>query len=117
HLLDEIIDHSIRFRMSRIEARQFAVCDEVQASQFLSLEDDHHSVTQDQPRCVADEPGWDRITSDDGCLDAINHLYAYGKYGGNSAMLLDRSREKDGQSMCRDRRSCQGFFANLVYQS
>src|SRR5262245_18110346 len=60
--------------MARIEARQFAVGDQVQTGQFLCLEDDHHGVTQDKARRIAYEPGWNRITSDDRCLDAFTHF-------------------------------------------
>jgi cold shock CspA family protein len=67
--------------MAGIEARQLAVGDQVQAGQFLRFEDDHHGVSQDEARRISDEPGWDRITSDDGCLDAFTHLCAHAKSG------------------------------------
>src|SRR5262245_11158497 len=102
--------------MAWIEAGQLSVGNQVQAGQFLRLEDDHHSVTQDQARRIAYEPGWNRITSDDGCLDAFAHFYACVKYSENADLLLDHPREMIWAEYVERQMRCQGELANLQYQ-
>src|SRR5262245_11145528 len=96
--------------MAGVKARQFPVGDQVEARQFLRLEHDHYSVTQNKARRIADQPGWNRITSDDGCLDTSSHLCACKKYGNNSDLFLVRSREMDGQSMWRERDGVKDYL-------
>jgi hypothetical protein len=68
----------------------------------LRLEDDHHGVTQDEARRIPDEPGWNRITSDDGCLDAFTHLCVYTQYCIAPLRRFDHYRDMNGQSMWSD---------------
>src|SRR5437667_4388583 len=73
HLREEVIDHSVRFRMAWIKSLQFSIADHIQSCKLLSFQDRQDRILQGDTRAVSHQPGGDRITPHDGCFDLWLH--------------------------------------------
>ena len=81
HRAHEIFDHAVCLGMIEVEARQFAVADDVDAGLFLGVNDDARGIDQRLFGRQRRQPIGKRIRADHGCLDTRLRSHPISPFG------------------------------------